>query len=277
MDCARVASEEILEGYLVGRLTEEDREAFEGHFFECAHCFDDLRLLQAVQGGLRQGSVEVQARKRGRWFRWAPAAGLAAAAAPALAVLVLWMRSAPPSGPPEAAKSSPPPQVQLPDAPKPQPPPPAVVSRPSLEELARIEPARYEPRRFRDLPDEATRRFQSGMEHYRKADYAGAVADLREAARLDPDAPHIPFYLGISHLMLGHDDAAIDWLRATIALGDSPYREDAHFYLAKAFLRRNDLGAAEIQLRTLIELRGSGSGEAKRLLTQVERLTQRSP
>ena len=34
-------------------------------------------------------------------------------------------------------------------------------------------------------------------------------------------------------------------LQATIALGDSPYLEDAHWYLAKAFLRRKDLGAAE--------------------------------
>jgi len=94
---------------------------------------------------------------------------------------------------------------------------------------------------------------------------------------LDPDAPHIVFFLGISHLMLGQDDAAIAGLRATIALGDSPYLEEAHWYLAKAFLRRNDLRAAETQLRTLIDLRGSGRAEARRLLTQVETLKQRSP
>ena len=62
---------------------------------------------------------------------------------------------------------------------------------------------------------------------------------------------------------LGQDDAAIDQLRATIALGDSAYLEDAHFYLAKAFLRRKDLGAAETQLKKLIELRGSRSDEAQ--------------
>jgi predicted negative regulator of RcsB-dependent stress response len=65
-------------------------------------------------------------------------------------------------------------------------------------------------------------------------------------------------------------------LRATIALGDSAYLEEAHLYLAKAFLRRNDLAAAEAQLKTLIQLRGSGSGEAQRLLTQLERLKNRS-
>ena len=157
-----------------------------------------------------------------------------------------------------------------------QPPEPTAVSEPSLEQLARVEPPRYEPQRLRDVPDEATKRFQRGMEHYRKADYAGAVEDLRAAAELDPDAPHIRFFLGISDLMLGDDDAAIDRLRATIALGDSSYLEEAHLYLAKAFLRRKDLDAAEAELKKLVQLQGSGSGEARRLLTQVERLKQRS-
>ena len=134
---------------------------------------------------------------------------------------------------------------------------------------------RYKAPTLRGVPDEATERFQRGMEHYRQADYAAAVGDLRTAAELDPDAAHIRFFLGISHLMLGQDDAAIDRLRATIALGDSPYLEEAHRYLAKAFLRRNDLGAAETQLKRLIQLRGSWSDEAQRLLTQVERFKQR--
>ena len=67
------------------------------------------------------------------------------------------------------------------------------------------------------MPDEATKRFERGMEQYRKADYAGAVDGLRAAAELDPDGVHILFFLGVSHLMLGHDDAAIERLRATIA------------------------------------------------------------
>ena len=141
----------------------------------------------------------------------------------------------------------------------------------SLEQLARVEPPRYEAPRLRSTPDEATARFQRGMGHYRKADYAAAVGDLRAAAELDPDAAHIRFFLGISHLMLGQDDAAIDRLRATIALGDSPYLEEAHLYLAKAFLRRKDLGAAETQLKTLIQLRGSGSDEAKHCSLQHEK------
>ena len=130
---------------------------------------------------------------------------------------------------------------------------------------------------MRGVPDDATARFQRGMDRYRQADYRGAVNELRAAAAQDPDAAHIRFYLGISQLMLGQDNAAIDSLRATIAIGDSAYLEDAHLYLAKAFLRRKDPAAAETQLKEVIKLGGTGSSEARRLLTQLERLKNRSP
>ena len=114
------------------------------------------------------------------------------------------------------------------------------------------------------------------MEHYRKDDYAAAVADLRAAAALDPEAAHVRFFLGISQLMVGQDAAGIEGLRTTIALGDSPYLEEAHLNLAKALLRRKDFRAAEAQLQALIQLRGSKSAEAGRLLTQIQELEKSS-
>ena len=48
MDCARVAREEIVEGYLLDRLSEGDREAFEEHCFGCGRCFDELQTLPAI-------------------------------------------------------------------------------------------------------------------------------------------------------------------------------------------------------------------------------------
>ena len=274
MDCGRVAREEVLESYLVGRLGEEDREAFEEHYFECARCFGDLQTLQAIRGELRQADAEFGDKTRRPLLRWVPAAGLAAAIVLAVGV-ALWMRPVP-VGVSETPKPPLPSRADVPEIPQPRESKPTAAPGPSLEELARVEAPRYEPLRLRGMPDEATARFLRGMEHYRKADYGGAVADLRAAAELDPDAAHIRFFLGVSHLMLGQDDAAIDGLRATIALGDSAYLEEAHWYLAKAFLRRKDLSAAETQLKKLVELRGSMSGEAGRLLTHVERLKDRS-
>lgn len=275
MDCARVAREEILEAYLVGRLNEEDRQAFEEHYFECAGCFDELQTLQAIQGELRSTGAEVPARTSRPLLAWAPIAGLAAAVVVAVGA-VLWLRPAPGPRPLETARTPPASQAPSPERPIAQQPGPSVASEPSLEQLARIEPPRYEPPTFRGAPDEATARFQRGMEHYRKTDYARAVDELRGAFELDHDAPHIAFFLGISELMAAEDGAAIVALRRTIELGDSAYLEDAHWYLAKAFIRRKDLDAAGTHLKTLIQLRGARSGEARRLLTQLERLTNRS-
>jgi hypothetical protein len=46
MDCTRVAREEIAERYLVGDLSDGDRNAFEEHYFECARCFEELDALR---------------------------------------------------------------------------------------------------------------------------------------------------------------------------------------------------------------------------------------
>jgi hypothetical protein len=53
MDCTRVAREEIAERYLVGDLSDGDRNAFEEHYFECARCFEELDALQAIQAVLK--------------------------------------------------------------------------------------------------------------------------------------------------------------------------------------------------------------------------------
>ena len=270
MDCDRASREEIFENYLTDRLSEEDRAAFEEHYFGCPRCFDELQTLQAIREQLRTDGAEFEGNAGRTVPRWAQAAGLAAAVVLAAGTL-LWMRAPGPSG--VQNETAPPLQSQAESPRRPQPQESErAVPEPSLEQLARLEPPPYQPIRLRGVPDEATARFQRGMERYRKADYAGAVAELRRAAELDPEASHIRFFLGICHLMVSEDDAGIERLQATIGLGDSPYLEEAHLYLAKAFLRRKDFGAAETQLKTLIQLRGSKSAEAGQLLTRIQEL-----
>ena len=99
MDCARVAREEILEGYLVGRLTDEDREAFEEHYFECTRCFDELKTLQAIREELPRVGVESETTTTRPLLRWAPAAAIAASVVLVVTV-ALWMRPTSPSGSP---------------------------------------------------------------------------------------------------------------------------------------------------------------------------------
>jgi tetratricopeptide (TPR) repeat protein len=270
MDCTLAAREEILERYVAGDLAEKDRDAFEEHCFGCDRCFDELQTLQAIRDELPRLTAEVEPGRRRTLPVWVPTA---VAATLILAVGgAIWLRHVP-TVVSETTRIGPPPVSTPPRVPQPASPavPPAAPV-PSLEELARFEPPVYRPSTLRGVPDEATARFLRGMEAYRKADYKEAVADLRLAASADPDAPHVRFFLGIGHLMLSQGDLGIDRLRGTIALGGSPYLEDAHFYLAKALLSRNDLAGAEAELKRVVQLRGQRGDEARHLLSQVRRL-----
>ncbi len=274
MNCDRVAREEVPENYLMGRLSDEDRDAFEQHYFECDRCLDDLRMLQAIQRELPRVDADRETTTTPPWSQWATLTALAATIVLTVGVM-LWMRPLLPSGVPEPSDTRLPSQAESSEAPQPPTSEPVVVAGPSLEQLARVEPPPYQPLTLRGVQDEATARFEAGMARYGETDYRAAIPELRAAAKLAPAASHIRFFLGVSHLMGGQDIAAIDELRATIALGDSAYLEEAHWYLAKALLRQKELVAAEAELQTLIELQGTGTSEARRLLTEIQRLKDR--
>ena len=218
MDCDRVAREDVLESYLGDRLSPEDREAFEQHYFECGRCFDDLRLLESIRAELQPAAAASEPSTRTRLSWLAPAVAVAAVVVLASAV-VLWRGRDVSVAPPDAGTNRSVSEIPAPDpTPAPQPP---TAPRPSLQELARVEPAPYEPLTFRSV-SAAAAPFRRGMERYQQADYRGAIVDLRAAQELDPAAPHVHFFLGVSHLLLGEDTAAIDPLRTTIALRRLP-------------------------------------------------------
>ena len=257
MICDDVNRNETVEKYLLDQLSEDVREAFEQHYFECARCFGLLQTYREVQAELARTRTEalVEAPQRGWVWRWAWA--------PAMAVVLIaasvtfWPRPlsdsigpAPPATP-ESTVTAPPP------------------ARPRLEELARFDPPQYTPGRLRGAPDEATARFRDGMKHYARGDYRAAVPELTAASTLDPDAPHIHFFLGISRLLTGQPALAVDSLSKTTVLNDSLYREDAHFYLAKAYLQAGNIDGAEKELSSTLALRGERAAEAERLLLQL--------
>ena len=90
MDCDKAAREEIFERYLAGTLSDEDRDAFEEHYFGCARCFEELQTLQAIRDELPRRSLIPSATRHAALRGWAPAP-----AWPRLVLTVgavLWMR-----------------------------------------------------------------------------------------------------------------------------------------------------------------------------------------
>jgi tetratricopeptide (TPR) repeat protein len=144
--------------------------------------------------------------------------------------------------------------------------------RSSLAELARFDPPTYTPAVLRGAQDEAMRKFRAAMKHYRQGEYARAITGLREAAKLNPKDAGALFFLGVSYLLSGQTDDGIAALQQSVALGDTPYLEDAHYYLAKAFLHKNDLAGAEAELQKTVQLKGDLESKAQELAQSIQAL-----
>jgi len=298
MNCDVIAGNALAERYLLGELSPAEQKAYERHYFQCERCFGELQSLQTIQHALQAAPrALVAARKDWVWQpRWRWFVGGAVAASIVALVFVLQQR--PPAREPTAANqlpaaaAAPPDSVtaqdghagQAPDAaagvdltaaaaaaaPSASKSPSPVSRRVSaLAHLARVVPPRYSASVLRGVSDEATLRFQEGMSAYTARDYAIAVQKLRSAAALDPSRPDIAFFLGASELLLGNVPGAVRSLKRTVAMGDTPFLEEAHFYLAKAYLKEGDAEQARAELTKVNALQGDKRQEADELLTEL--------
>jgi tetratricopeptide (TPR) repeat protein len=244
MNCQDVDAWSVAERYVLDQLSEPERDAFEEHYYICARCFDEVRILQALP---RTASAVARKPSRARTL-W-----LGAAAAIVIIGLVLGSRTwrTPSPSVPVAKQDS---------------------RAEALRLLARVEPPRYTPSVLRGSGDPAERQFRTAMQSYSQGDYASAAEGLKSAlaGRLDGAAPR--FYLGICDLLTGRLDDAIADLRQVNSMGRTLYLEQARFYLAKALLAKQDVAGAVRELELATEIAGDREMEIRRLLEQVRAL-----
>lgn len=260
MDCPGLQREELVERYLTGSLTLEEQESFEEHYFACDPCFAALQVHRVLQAELSASAPQIRNMPASNPARFQWKIALAAAAVLILGVLgIRWglrPNSTPATPPTQTAKSAP--------------------AGPSLSELARFDPPNYSETVLRGNQDRAMREFRLAMKRYQQSDYAGAIGALRTAVKLNPKDPGPLFFLGVSHLLANQTDDGIAVLEQCIALGDTPYLEEAHYYLAKAFLRKGEADAARRELEKVVGLKGDYEDTAQRLLQQLAALTSNS-
>ena len=256
MECAQIKREEVVERYLTGSLGPQERESFEEHYFACEQCFAALQAHRALQAELSASGPQIRAMPAPNPTAWRWTAAMATAAVVILAVLGIRWGMKPDLSPP-----APPTQTMQPGP-----------AGPSLAELARFDPPTYTPAVLRGAQDEAMRKFRAAMKHYRQGEYARAITGLREAAKLNPKDAGALFFLGVSYLLSGQTDDGIAALQQSVALGDTPYLEDAHYYLAKAFLHKNDLAGAEAELQKTVQLKGDLESKAQELAQAIQAL-----
>jgi tetratricopeptide (TPR) repeat protein len=215
-----------------------------------------LQVQRALQAELSASAPQIRAMPAPNPTAWRWTAAMATAAVVILAVLGIRWGMKPDLSPP-----APPTQTMQPGP-----------AGPSLAELARFDPPTYTPAVLRGAQDEAMRKFRAAMKHYRQGEYARAITGLREAAKLNPKDAGALFFLGVSYLLSGQTDDGIAALQQSVALGDTPYLEDAHYYLAKAFLHKNDLAGAEAELQKTVQLKGDLESKAQELAQAIQAL-----
>jgi TolA-binding protein len=258
MTCREVEERDILEQYVLNRLSDSEREEFEQHYFECDSCSEQLRIGLAIQEELR---FFPRKRERGTFFRqikiWIP--GFAALVV-LFAVGVWWYTGRRPQ--PQRAVLPPvvtsPPVSSAPSS-----------TAPLVDELARVEAPPYSEVVLRGAENDAQNSFRKAMQHYMKRDYTSAIPGLRAAVKASPQTASFNFYLGSCYLLTGQTEAAVQSLRKVISLDVPSYSEAAHFYLAKAYLRNHDVPQAEAELRIVAKLGGSRAAEATEILDQL--------
>lgn len=254
MTCEDVVERGTVEDYLLDRLTDEERDAFEQHYFTCARCHAEVEALRDVQDALRRSSAPAVSRQAASWT-WLAAAALVVLAVGAAALM--WRAAEEPGGssPPMASRESETPPPSQPSAP---------LSAPQIDaQLARVEPPPYEPRRLRTGGSRPE--FVAGMERYQAADYAGALPLLERALAGDPAFEPARFYLGATQMLAGRPQAGVRTLEALAARTDSPYAEEARFLSAKAHLNLGEQAAAVRALDATIALRGEREADARRI------------
>ncbi len=207
--CDRLADHAVAAGYLAGRLTEEESADFEAHYLTCAACQEALRLGAAIRHEL-PAAAKVGARVR--WLLIGGPVGLAAAVA---GIMLL-------GGGPD----------------------PAITALGAVRQAPIYlgVPVRLDPATGADSL------FARAMRAYVEERYADAAQGLRAALVAGVDAAPAEFFLGASLLMEGLPDESLEPLSRVIALGDTPYRSEAHYYRAKALLQQGRTRDAMVEL-----------------------------
>lgn len=86
---------------------------------------------------------------------------------------------------------------------------------------------------------------------YRAGDYRTAADAFARLAARYPSAVEIPFYLGVSRLLVADAPGAVAALRTARAAGEATFQDDIAWYLAAAEARAGDLSAARDGLTAL--------------------------
>jgi hypothetical protein len=116
--------------------------------------------------------------------------------------------------------------------------------------------------------------FREAMTKYLEERYGVAGELLEQAANAEPDAMDIQFYLGVCRLLSGQTQESIEPLKRATTAKSVALRQQAHYYLAKAYIQTRNLHGAETELLAASQMPGTLKDESAVSLAKVRRLQQ---
>lgn len=203
---------ELAERYVTGRMPGPERMAFEDHFITCAECQRDVRFASAVRAALQASGA--------RAARRTPVAPIAAVSVPPRRWRrATWAGAAIAAGFAGIAVLS-----ALPSR--------AVTALGGLEQ-----PPAYVGVAVRSTAGRGATMFDDAMKEYSAGHYVVATRGLQAALAAGQDSIPTEFFIGASELFGGDARNAAPAFARVMSLGESPYRDEAQWYEAKALLR----------------------------------------
>jgi tetratricopeptide (TPR) repeat protein len=114
--------------------------------------------------------------------------------------------------------------------------------------------------------------FKDAMLAYLDRNYDDATELLEKDLQTEPDAPDANFYLGVCELLSGQADESLGHLQIAAKSAPSSLAQQAHFYLAKAYVQTRDLASAEKELSAAAAIVGQFTASARADLASVQAL-----
>jgi hypothetical protein len=266
MDCDQINARDVIERYLSGEINDSERQDFEEHYFGCADCFEILRIARALRMNAEPAKSKFWARftfpSRLRLAFWPMAALIAIV----LVGTIYWKwpasKVAPSHGNVDGNADN-------------------VVARspvvtPSPEELNKL-PSQL---LHADAPLEKAQveiGVGQGMTVRCSAeDYAEGIKEIHAATKAMPNV-FLNLYIGECYVFANQPDKAIANLDKVVS-PNAPslpnarsLAERAHYYLARAYLQKNDLASARKELELTIGFHGAMENEARTLEKKLDK------
>jgi len=286
MRCDGGPAEELAEQYLMGGLTEKEREHFEEHYFSCAACHEYLLRLKEIQSELgRDAGSQAAARPmrivaRGSMAKAVPfrLVAFGALAAMILMAVVLTELAGRQGGRHREAAQTP--ANSLPvdgtsvanakketgaahdDAHSRQ------VEMAALADLAL--PGYHAPQlRGAETSDAQHAAFAAGMERYVAGDCTGAIEELNQVHDDAANGVAANLYAGLCQFKRKRLAEAQTSLEKVVAAGDTPQLEAADYYMAQTMLLRSDAAGGSRWLSKTIALHGDYEERARAELSRL--------